>query len=87
MYIVLGIVLFVLLWFSFGILAAGYTFAYFQRKYQDKRKRDFFLDKKLVTTDLLMGPVSLLSFLSVRRYGYGWLNPWGKKAKKEAGLI
>ena len=82
-----ALVFIVLLWFACGFVAAGYTFAYFQRKYPVNRREHFEHDKKIATSDLLLGPVSFFEFFRVRHYGYGWLNPWGKKARKEAGLI
>lgn len=86
-YLILFIAFLVLLWFACGFIAMGYTFAYFQRKYPITRKEQFNDDVKVSANDLLFGPISFFGFFKIKHYGYGWLNPFSKKARKEAGLL
>lgn len=83
-----AIVLFLVVWFGSGFIAAGCTFAYFQRKYSMLRKSNFNSDQLHCIVGVLFGVGALVgTMLSPRYRSKGWLNPWGKKAKQEAGLI
>lgn len=82
------IILFLVVWFGCGLIAAGFSFAHFQRSYQTLRKRDFYHDQKNSVADIPLGIGALVGLMFSPQYrSKGWLNPWGKKAKQEAGLI
>ena len=77
---------FVLIWLLCGFIASGFTFAYFQRKYAIVRQSQFVSDQMFSLVCYVFGPVAL--FVDYFGYSsYGWLNPWGKKAKIEAGVV
>jgi hypothetical protein len=80
------ILIFFTAWFACGVVAAGYRFAYFQRKYPGFAKRDFKAEKALATDSLLNGPIDLLIVYQNGRTEYGWLWPWSAKARREAGI-
>ena len=83
-----AIILFLAVWFGSGFIAAGYSFAYFQRTYGSLRKRYFNFDQKNSVADIPLGIGAFIALIFTPRYrSKGWLNPWGKKAKQEAGLI
>jgi len=74
------------LWLACGAIAAGYYFAHFQRHFPELRRRHFFRERSGAVLDLISGPVSLITVLSIGWTKYGWLWPWSEKAKREAGL-
>ncbi len=82
-WIILGLIA----WFGCGFIAAGYHLASYVRgvpmlaKYGFKGYQQYFL-----CVTIPCGLASL--FVNAIFYsGYGWLNPWGKKAKQEAGIV
>jgi hypothetical protein len=81
-YLLIGI----LFWLGCGFIGAGFWFAYLQRKYQVLRSDDFYSDREAAILGVFFGPfVTICSLLMYS--AYGWLWPWGKKAKIEAGII
>ena len=88
MYTILVILTLLLFWLACGFIAAGYYFAYFQRKYPDIREFVFNQDQRSAWVTVFCGVGSILDLITRSRFrSHGWLNPWGKKAKQEAGLI
>ena len=84
---VILVILFLVVWFGCGLIAAGYSFAHFQRSYPMLRKQDFYHDQKNSVADILLGIGALVGLMFSPRYrSKGWLNPWGKKAKQEVDL-
>ena len=82
-YYVVGFIVF---WFLCGFVASGFIFAYFQREFTFIRKDKFEIDQNNAIVCLLFGAIALLiSYTGYR--SHGWLNPWGKKAKIEAGIL
>lgn len=78
---------FAAVWLTLGVLAAGWTFAFFQRKYQHYSNEDWFYeDRRFATAAMFLGPFALLATLIVCGTRYGWLWPYSAKAKEEAGL-
>lgn len=77
-----------LFWFTCGFIATCGGFAYFQREYSLLRRSMFHSDRRVAFLGLLCGPFGLIVFFGMfRGFMHGFLNPWGKKAKQEAGLI
>jgi len=74
------------LWLACGAIAVGYCFAFFQRHFPRLRRRDFFRDRSGASSNLISGPLSLISVFLLGWTKYGWLWPWSEKAKREAGL-
>jgi hypothetical protein len=67
------------------VIHIGYSFAYWQRKFTVLRKDDFYRDRRFALGVALAGPCALI--VTMLGYtDYGWLWPWGAKAKREAGL-
>ena len=82
-YIALGLAV----WFGCGAIAAGFRFAYFQRKYVEIRAKHFSADKAASKSAIRWGLVSFLVVATNEDYRTaGWLWPWSAKARKEAGL-
>lgn len=74
-------------WLLCGVIAAGHDFATFQRRYPNLRKHDFEKDKSGAVTALVFGPISLSVGFFMHGTVNGWLWPWSKKAKREAGIV
>lgn len=72
-----------------GLISCGYSFAFSQRAFPSLRKTSFERDKKFAQTDFLGGPIALVITLLCKDtlMAEGWLLPWSKKAKREAGLL
>jgi nitric oxide reductase large subunit len=77
-------------WVLTGFLASGFFFATVQRGFEFLRKRDFQVDQIKAAFLILFGPISLfalvLVLLATSTFN-GWLNPFGNKAKREAGIV
>lgn len=73
-------------WIACGIWGAGLVFAYFQREYKLIRYRSFYDNQKDAILALMLGPIVLVVLYSLRFTTNGWLWPWSKKAKQEAGI-
>lgn len=77
----------VFVWLVCGFVASGLFFAFFQRKFPALRADQFELDKRESVIVILFGISSLIYYIPKSNRKHGWLNPFGKKAKIEAGLI
>jgi hypothetical protein len=73
-------------WLACSVFAVGALFARYQRKYDMLRRRDFASDRWFCLVMAATGPCALLAAVEASQDGYGWLWPWGAKAKREAGL-
>jgi len=66
-------VLILTVWVACGILAAGYTFAYFQGEYADHAEFTRRADQRFATMMGLSGPIGLgVAYFAGRRGRYGW---------------
>ena len=70
------IVLALAAWFGCGLLSAGFTFAYFQRKYPYLAERDRRKDMGFAQADILFGPIALLVTWDMCCFRYRWMRPW-----------
>lgn len=80
---------FSLAWLAVGALAAGYYFAHMQRYWRGfgvSGKHRFEDDKEGALVTLVAGPIALLELQKRGYTEHGWLWPWSKKARREAGL-
>jgi Mn2+/Fe2+ NRAMP family transporter len=82
-YYVLG---FITIWTCCGVASSGFYFANMQRKYQTFRKENYHEDKQAAFFTLILGIIGLLTDVLGGRLARGWLWPWGKKARLEAGI-
>lgn len=78
--------LFAIFWFVCMIYSFGETFAFFQRNFPCIRKEKFNQDIQTSWFFCLFGPINMLIMRILTYPTQGWLWPWSKKAKQEAGL-
>lgn len=68
----------VVAWLGCGVISAGYTFAYFQRKYPRLAEDGFKDDRSIALLDIGFGPIALFNNISGGYCKYGWLY-WGRR--------
>ena len=83
-----NVAILVVLWFSCGVWAAGKNFAYWQRGWPDTRKVRYAADRSRFILCTGFGVFSVIDIFFSSRidHPYGWLWPWSKEAKSEAGF-
>lgn len=79
------IICIICIWLACGIISTGMSFAYFQRNYPTIRREEFNVDIERVWPDIIWGTIGLAATIMTFEYK-GWLWPWSKRARVEAGL-
>jgi hypothetical protein len=76
--VVILIILGIVVWLGFGVLDAGFTFAFFQGHYPSLATEDRRKDFCFALMSIPLGPLALLSSVSMysrnkkRAFSYGW---------------
>lgn len=79
---------FAVFWFASMIWSFGETFAYYQRTYPNSRKKFYKKNIAFAWATAILGPMNIIILRGTSKNKMqGWLWPWSKKAKQEAGLL
>ena len=70
-----GLIVFLLIWFVCGAVSAGYTFAHYQREYALIAAEDRRFDFIFAWLAFFVGPVSLPAALLICGTKHGWKWP------------
>lgn len=65
-------------WMGCGFVAAGFNYAYFQRRFPDLADQNRRKDSGEALIAVLIGPIALLGEIAGDRTRHGWLFPGSK---------
>lgn len=68
----------IIAWLGCGIASAGFTYAHFQRSYRIIADEYRVIDTFFAAFNVILGPIALITTLSLGFYRQGWLMPGAK---------